>query len=715
MLIVHLVQTKNNIIMSKLTSILFMCIMPFAMKAQSQSEGNINQEIADSVMLHEVVVKATRPISRIKADGLVTTVQDTPLQQLGTARDVLGFMPGVVSTGGNIEVLGKGTPIIYINGRQVYSKQELDQLSSTKLKEVTVINNPGARYASDVNAVIRITTVKDLGDGFAIDNRSVFGYKNYLFANDVLSMNYRHKGLDVFSTLEYDYSKDKGANQFDQNTWSPSKKYRTNLNTQATSRSQLYDGKVGVNYIVSADHSLGFYYQISHKPLRSTYANKSCNFTDEVLTSESENEQYRKDNDTQHLIDGYYTGKWGSFTSNITLDILWHNNDLLEDISENTSIHSLTDDSSRGRMIAGKLNLSRNLWKGELNFGTEYTNSRRTDIFYSDLSQMDGYDNKLTENNIGTFIETQQRFGRTILQLGLRYEHIASDYFENGLKLSEQSSTYNEVLPSATLVFPVSNSTFQIGYARKYTRPLYSQLSSTITYSNPTIYETGNPLLKTTYYDNVMLNYKWKGMMIMASYSHITDPIVQTATSYKDMPDITLLSKANSDKAIDKLQVMAQYQPGMIGKYYYPAWAAGIMSQFYDIDFKGGSIHLNNPMGIVKWMNIFMLPQGYRLNANLSWRSEGDSGNARLGQSWQIDLNASKTFGKHWEVRLAMNDILNTAADTHFTMFSNNRTIKMDKHNSIRAVEVTVNYRFNTSKSKYQGKGAGNSEAGRLK
>ncbi len=52
---------------------------------------------------------------------------------------------------------------------------------------------------------------------------------------------------------------------------------------------------------------------------------------------------------------------------------------------------------------------------------------------------------------------------------------------------------------------------------------------------------------------------------------------------------------------------------------------------------------------------------------------------------------------------------------TYFTVFSNNRTIKMNKHNSTRAAEVTVSYSFNTSKSKYLGKGAGNSEAERLK
>lgn len=261
---------------------------------------------------------------------------------------------------------------------------------------------------------------------------------------------------------------------------------------------------------------------------------------------------------------------------------------------------------------------------------------------------------------------------------------------------------------------PVSSSTFEVGYARKYTRPLYSQLSSKITYSNPAIYETGNPFLKTTYYDNVTLNYKWKGLMLMASYQHISNPIVQTATSYKDSPDITLLSKANSERAIQKLQVMAQFQPGMIGKYYFPVLAAGVVSQFYTIDFRDETMQLDNPMGIVKWMNIFMLPKGYRLNANLSWRTEGDSGNAHMGQTWQIDLNASKTFKKRWEVKLSANDIFNTAATTHFTIFSNNRRLSMDKHSSTRSVELSVSYRFNVSKSRYQGKGAGKSEAKRL-
>ena len=82
---------------------------------------NISQEATntpeDSVTLQEVVVTATKPLSRFKGEGLVTTIAGTTLGKLGTAKDVLGFIPGVSNNNGNIEVFGKGTPLIYINGR----------------------------------------------------------------------------------------------------------------------------------------------------------------------------------------------------------------------------------------------------------------------------------------------------------------------------------------------------------------------------------------------------------------------------------------------------------------------------------------------------------------------------------------------------------------------------------------------------------------------
>ncbi len=63
-------------------------------------------------------------------------------------------------------MFGRGNAIIYINGRLVRNSSEVGQLASSDIKEVQVINNPGAQYGADVNAVIKIVTKKPVGEGF---------------------------------------------------------------------------------------------------------------------------------------------------------------------------------------------------------------------------------------------------------------------------------------------------------------------------------------------------------------------------------------------------------------------------------------------------------------------------------------------------------------------------------------------------------------------
>lgn len=61
----------------------------------------------------------------------------------------------LTGSNGNFSVFGRGDAIIYINGRLVRNSNEVGQLASSDIKEVQVINNPGAQYGADVNAVIK--------------------------------------------------------------------------------------------------------------------------------------------------------------------------------------------------------------------------------------------------------------------------------------------------------------------------------------------------------------------------------------------------------------------------------------------------------------------------------------------------------------------------------------------------------------------------------
>lgn len=131
---------------------------------ENKSDMGIIRLQEESTLLGEVVVKGTIPVTRIKGDAMVTTIENSVLADVGSAKDVLSKVPGLVLKKGEMsdafEVLGKGAPLIYINGREVRNQSELEQLNSDEIKNVELITNPGARYDASVKAVVRIQTVK---------------------------------------------------------------------------------------------------------------------------------------------------------------------------------------------------------------------------------------------------------------------------------------------------------------------------------------------------------------------------------------------------------------------------------------------------------------------------------------------------------------------------------------------------------------------------
>lgn len=693
--------------------ILIIAVLISFVYGSAQNDSISNRDIN----LKEVVVSATKPLSKFDSDGIITTVAGTPLQTLETVNDLLGYIPGVTNQNGSIEVVGKGQPLIYINGRKLHNLSELGQLPASKVKDVKVINNPGARYGGNVNAVIRISTVKELGDGFSLNSRAITGVRHFVYTKEFLNMNYRNGNLDIFTDVEYNTAKNKGSRYDTQSYWGDKK--RTSISdVTAIKRSQMLEGKIGMNYSIGSDHIFGAFYQHTYKPTKSTSTgNTSFIFSDSKPTDSDvtrhENERYNN-----NLIDAYYSGTWGAWTVDAAVDFLWRSNNsdqqIQEAITDFPAIDMRLRDKSKGRMFASELILSKPIGNGTLLLGSEYTNTYRLEDFLSNASSITGLYNTIRENNIGIYSQISQTFGRVILQAGLRFEHINSHYHEVGVKTPENSYYYNEFLPSISMVLPLKQTIFQLSYSRKYSRPLYAQLSSSVHYVDQYTYETGNPNLKNAFTDNLSLNLKYKWLMVMASYKHIHNRIITVCTEYPTDPDITLLRKENSKNDANNIEVMASAAPGFIGNVYYPVAMVGMVAQFYDIDFKGGVKHMNSPMAIARFNNIFKLPENFMVYANISYRSCFESENIHMGRTWQFDLSIAKTFNKLWDARLSLNDIFNTARKTKMTIYSGIYEFNTIRSNTLRGIELSITYKFNTTKSKYKGKGAGNTEKERL-
>lgn len=670
----------------------------------------------NEIELSEVTVRGSRPQSIIDGDGLLTTITGTALSKIGTAKEVLGFIPGVINNNGAIELFGKGRPVIYINGRLIRNPIEIDQLKSEKIKQIKVISNPGARYSADTNGVIRISTIREVGDGFALDTKTTLGYRDYCYHNEQLGLNYRVGKLDLFTFISHGNNRLKGYSSNLQNSWL-AQHQQSEVNIGSEVQSRRFNAQVGFNFILPEEQSFGLYYQTEYTPSKSDLNSQSIFRTDGVQIGSSHLQELRKQQHNEHLLDGYYSGRWGDWTVDLMLNAFWRNsysaqNLMFHTVEDNHNDSELTDDY-KSRLYAIELHLSRPLWKGTINVGSEYTNTSRESVFVGNDLIINN-NNLIKENNAGLYVQLMQRFSNISLQLGLRYEHTDGSYFESETKKVTNSRRYDRLLPSATLIVPIKQLTLQLGYTKKYSRPLYSQLSSTITYTNQFLYETGNPLLKTPFTDEISLNMRYKWLIFMASYRSISNPIITTFTNYEHNPEVTLMKKDNSPNNIHNIQMMVSVMPGLLGGFYYPVLSIGVLSQHYNVPYRGEVMSMNRPIGIIQFNNMFQLPRGYMVNSLLRWRGAGDGENVRMSKSWQIDIALSKTFNKNWDIKLFINDIFNTANHSSFTIYGSSRDIQIDKLVNTRSIELKIGYKFNATKSKYKGKGAGNEERNRL-
>lgn len=678
--------------------------------------GIANQNFGkDTLQLREVVVRATRPLAKLNSEGFVTEVKGTVLEKLGFAKDVMGMLPGVLNNNGSIEVFGKGTPVFYINGHIVRNNIEVEQLKANQIDKITVITNPSSRYASTVGSIIKITTIKKVGDGFSFDNIATFGYRNYMYGKDNLDLNYRAEKFDVFGTFGFEKGKDTNSSKNVQNSWLSSH-HQQNTTMKSTQHSNLIDGKWGFDFSSSPKLSFGAFYQVSYAPTKTNSSIMSSLYSDDVIESETSAYKDIKLRDLEHLLDGYCHGVWGKWNLEMTFDLMWKKTRENQNVIEQTGINQDfgIKDVGHARLMATELYASHPFLKGNFSFGVDFTNSSREENSESENSIMAGENNKIQELNMAYYVETMQHLGNVTFRIGGRYEHVNSEYFIGGRKNHEQSHVYDKFFPTASLSLPIGKTMVQLSYSKQCYRPLYSQLSNTVHYVNKYLYQSGNPYLQPSYSDNITLNLRYRWLALTANYKKVQNQIITSYTYYDDSKTIALLKKENSRNSLSNLQIMASFMPGFLWKCYYPVLACGVVSQFYKIDYRGNIKHVDNPLVVVKFNNIFKFHNNYMATVNYSWRSAGNSENIKMGSVGQINLSLAKDLSEKWNVKLSANDIFNTARKNTFTIFSGMNDVYIEKAASVRAVECIVRYKFNTVKTKYKGKGAGKKEMDRL-
>ena len=126
--------------------------------------------------------------------------------------------------------------------------------------------------------------------------------------------------------------------------------------------------------------------------------------------------------------------------------------------------------------------------------------------------------------------------------IGLRYEHVDFDYFENATFVPGQSRVYDNIFPNISVNGQLGKVQFQVSYAAKTQRPNYSQLRNNITYANRFTWQTGNPLLKPSVTHDITAVGVWRFFQAMVSYKVVRDYILYWGTQVENQSATTLIN-----------------------------------------------------------------------------------------------------------------------------------------------------------------------------
>ena len=673
---------------------------------------------SETKTMEGVTVTAQRPKMAIRNDALVTTIIGSSLAKAGSGNDVLKRIPLLSGKEGSYSVIGRGAAVIYINNRKITDATEIERLNSSDIKDIEVITNPGARYDATVSAVIRIHTVRKVGDGFGFDVRTSAYYWENWDTNNQLNMYYRRNGLELTAGSAYEldntYDNQTTTNEVQAanlwtNKWIKKAKYRNTHNNYTFSAAYEFNANHSVgarfftNLLVGANNGHGDF---------STDVFKNHVLFDHIESRISANSTAIPNKS----LSAYYVGKVGKIDIDFNTDYYYGRETEYRITTEQSATNANRTVTSAGihtnKFFATKLVLSHPLFGGSLSVGNENTFTNHEQNYVNQENVVPSTASTIKERNNAFFFEYSRPTPIGQLMAGLRYEHVNSDYYEQGVYSPAHSRTYSQWFPSLTFATRIKEVGLQLSYSAKTSRPSYRQLGTNVEYMNRFTRQSGNPTLKPETLHNITLVSSWSWLTFVANYTQTHNKIMYWNEQESTDENITNLRYRNF-KSFPALTLSITAAPRM--GVWSPQLILFCQKQWFDIERLGSKLDLSKPIWGILWNNTFDFKDNWIAETRLKVTSKGITENSELTRNnCAFNFSVRKAFlNDRLSVTVGVNDLFNRSAN-QLLLYTNNLSIDTKQEFDSREFYVTLRYKFNTARSKYKGTGAGESERKRF-
>ena len=674
--------------------------------------------LPETYMVKGVEVKGEIPQYKAAQGGLTVDVQHSILHDIGTANDLLAMIPMVQQDNdGKFNVLAKGEPEIYINNKKVRDPNELKQLKSVDIKSVDVITSPGAKYNAEVNAVIRIKTLKTQGEGLSLMVTSDTWKNNKWNNYDDLTLKYRTGGLEVSANVALDNGHYSNDQNLEQELHIKKDFFNAHADLPVRSSWTELQYKGGLSYDFNTDHSVGLSFssqKIFHNRFKcdmtQNYHKNGAFYGDVLLKTDID----ELDKPVWEL-NTYYVGKVGKLDIDLNATMLQrktesHLNQLefSKELGDRT-ITTLNNDDRK--MMAGKLVLTYPVWKGSLSGGTEATSTKSYGRNVNQENIIPETDNEMKEKNIAGFAEYELQLGQWRLNAGLRFEHVKADYYAFGEWQQEPSRTYNDWFPNLSVAWQKDKWSAQLNYSKRITRPPYRMLESMIVYDSRMFYEGGNPLLRPSVRQSIDLNLTYSWLTFVAGFTRENDLFTHIGRVYDEEKEIAIFQPVNFDHQ-DRVYATLVASPKF--GFWQPNLTLHYYQQMFDAEAYGAPKKLDKPEFSFDLKNWFVINPTMKALVHANYSGSNHWAFMYRGSNFTVNARLQKSFfNERLSCTLYANDIFRTSKTKMTTYYAIGLT-DQDVYTYTQCVGLTLSYNFNVSRSKYKGSGAGNDEKNRL-
>jgi len=717
----------------------------YSIKKQTIFIGSLSQfldvssiELEESTtILNEVQISDKQDDVSGKMDKKTYSVQDNISASGGSVLQTMQNLPGVTVQDGKVQLRGNDKITVLIDGKQTAltgfgSQSGLDNIPSSAIEKIEIINNPSSKYDANGNAgIINIVMKKNKQEGFNGKVGFTTGLGSlwvkqenlptirpqYQFTpkiNPSLSLNYRKNKINIFFQADNLYTQTLNKNEFVTRTYDDgtiiNQQLKRNRNTN------FFTSKTGFDWSMNENNTLTI----------------SALFGSEKIIDRGDQPFFNADNSErqrlwQFLEDELKTTvmttatfqhkfKQAGHLMNIGFNYTFHREDE-KYFYDNYLPTTIGTDAfklvSDEQVYDFNIDYIKPLKYGRIETGIKLRNRN----IPTNMQFIPGVNSVLDVSAGGwaTYKELIPAiYGNYILEnkkweaeLGLRLEYVKIQYDVNPNHNTYKSDGYNytQPFPNARLAYKINDhNKVSLFYNRRVDRPNEVDIRIFPKYDDAEIIKVGNPALRPQFTNSVELGYKtsWnKGYLYSAAYHRFADGTITRISSIVPNSNLIYAIFQNAGRSYNtgleivftqKVSNWYSFNLNLNG-YHNQINAFSVINK-YPVTNAFTAAKQEIISGNIKLNNSFHLAQNFDAQITAIYLAPDIIPQGKIAQRFTLDLGIKKSIQKgKGELFLNATDILNTMIIKKEIQGQGFKYISSDYYET-QVIRLGYNYKF---------------------